>query len=133
MTEEETRFFIAQMRGKVARSQTTWPDDWRHRFTFYDGEVAGMLDALALMEPPVENGFLVLVEHELKRARTKHTKPLHSHHEAYAVVLEELAEVWDEVRQQTANPQRIIAELIQVAAMCARWAEDVCVPEGTES
>ena len=34
--------------------------------------------------------------------------------------------VWDEVKRQQPDPQRIIAELVQVAAMCARWAEDVC-------
>ena len=79
----------------------------------------------ASMEPPVENGFLVLVAHELKRARAKHG-PMHSHHEAYAVLLEELDEVWQEVKSQQPNTQRIIAELIQVAAMCNRWAEDVC-------
>lgn len=79
-----------------------------------------------MMEAPLENGFAYLMNRELKRARNKHPKPMNSHHEAYAVVLEELDEVWDEVKSQHANPQRIIAELIQVAAMCNRWAEDVC-------
>ena len=71
------------------------------------------------------SNFLAAVYRELARARTKHG-PMHSHHEAWGVIQEELDEVWDEVKRQTPDPQRIIAELVQVAAMCARWAEDVC-------
>lgn len=73
----------------------------------------------------IVRAFALAMETELARARAKHN-PMHSHHEAYAVLLEELDEVWDEVKRQTPDPQRIIAELVQVAAMCARWAEDVC-------
>ena len=69
--------------------------------------------------------FFVLANHELGRARKKHP-PMHSHHEAWGVIQEELDEVWDEVKRQQPDPQRIIAELVQVAAVCARWAEDVC-------
>ena len=73
----------------------------------------------------IVQAFALAMEAELARARAKHG-PMHSHHEAYAVLLEELDEVWDEVKRQTPDPQRIIAELVQVAAVCARWAEDVC-------
>ena len=71
------------------------------------------------------SNFLAAVYRELARARRKHG-PMHSHHEAWGVLQEELDEVWDEVKRQQPDPQRIIAELVQVAAMCARWAEDVC-------
>ena len=71
------------------------------------------------------SNFLAAVYRELARARTKNG-PMHSHHEAWGVIQEELDEVWDEVKRQQPDPQRIIAELVQVAAMCARWAEDVC-------
>ena len=136
MTED---VFMAHMERAVRRSQEIWPDDWRNHHTFYDGEVARLLDTLrqAADEPRAlvrahdwdeddrMSGLFVLANHELARARAKHG-PMHSHHEAYAVLLEELDEVWDEVKRQTPDPQRIIAELVQVAAMCARWAEDVC-------
>ena len=53
---------------------------------------------------PVELGarsamtdFLEDVAEELRRARRKHA-PMHSLHEAYAVILEEMDEFWDEVR-----------------------------------
>jgi len=75
------------------------------------------------------NGFLALVAHELRRARQKHPQPLNSHHEAYAVVKEELEEAWAEVKQQLGNANLILKEIVQVAAMCMRWAEDVCAKE----
>lgn len=69
--------------------------------------------------------FAASVRCELARARQKHG-PMHSHHEAYAVLLEELDEVWQEVKSQQPDPRRILSELIQVGAICQRWAEDVC-------
>lgn len=52
----------------------------------------------------------------------------HSAHEGYAVLLEEVDELWDEVRK---NPKkrdiaRMRAEAIQVAAMALRLIVDVC-------
>ena len=125
MTTEDV--FMAHMENAVRRSQEIWPDDWRNHHTFYDGEVARLLDTLRQADEPraIVQAFALAMEAELARARAKHG-PMHSHHEAYAVLLEELDEVWDEVKRQQPDAQRIIAELVQVAAMCARWAEDVC-------
>ena len=90
---------------------------------------ATQIDAVAtvatVVEPSVTNDFLARVADELARARKKHP-PMHSHHEAYAVLLEELAEVWDEVRRQQPDVSCIVDELTQVAAMCNRWVEDLC-------
>ena len=47
------------------------------------------------------SNFLAAVYRELARARTKHG-PMHSHHEAWGVIQEELDEVWDEVKRQLA-------------------------------
>lgn len=46
----------------------------------------------------------------------------HSMHEAYAVMLEELDELWEEVRKQPKDrdPKAIYKELIQIAAMALR-------------
>lgn len=70
--------------------------------------------------------FLDMTASELRRAMLKHA-PLNSHHEAYAVILEELDEYWDEVRKRAENrdPADMLTELIQVAAMCARAAVDL--------
>ncbi len=63
---------------------------------------------------------------ELDRARRLHA-PIHSAHEGYAVLLEEMDElkgqVWMQQYQHT--PYDMLEELIQIAAMCARIAEDL--------
>jgi hypothetical protein len=70
--------------------------------------------------------FLKLVEEELTKARGQHA-PLNSAHEAYAVILEELDEFKAEVWKKRALRDRanMLKELVQVAAMCARTAEDI--------
>ncbi len=80
--------------------------------------------------------FLWHVEQELAHARLKHgAEPFHSLHEAYAVLLEEVDEVWDLVRtsppererdQGVYNRQALYDELVQVAAMALRMATEVC-------
>jgi hypothetical protein len=69
--------------------------------------------------------FLRLVEQELSRARRKHP-PLHSLHEAYAVLLEELEEFKAQVWLQTAarDRQAMLLELVQLVAMAMRTALD---------
>ena len=66
---------------------------------------------------------------ELQSARAKHG-PMNSIHEGYAVILEELDEVWDEVKKKTKERdlENLLKELIQVAAMAQKMAEDVVVP-----
>lgn len=61
------------------------------------------------------------VKNEVERAEGLH-KPLHSYHEAYAVIKEELDEFWEEVRkkEQYRNQDAMRNELIQIAAMCVR-------------
>jgi hypothetical protein len=69
--------------------------------------------------------FTELVEAELSRARAKHAPEMNNAHEAYAVIFEELDEFWDEVRAQKHDPAKMLKELVQTAAMCARAAEDL--------
>lgn len=70
--------------------------------------------------------FLELVAAEVARAEA-HNKPMNSHHEAYAVILEELDEYWQEVKNKphTRNETAMLEELVQIAAMCARTAKDL--------
>lgn len=77
--------------------------------------------------------FAGMVERELEKARAKHA-PINSHHEGYAVILEELDEFWAEVKayrgskwdedQRADWNERVLHELVQVAAMAQRCAED---------
>lgn len=67
--------------------------------------------------------FLEEVAAEVVRARLKHG-PMNSLHEAYAVILEELDEFWEEVRAQQFDATNAHKELVQIAAMCQRAVED---------
>lgn len=64
---------------------------------------------------------------ELVRARSKHPGKQASLHEGYAVLLEEVDELWDEVKKKTEDRdfKEVRAELLQIAAMAARMAEDL--------
>lgn len=66
------------------------------------------------------------VADELRSARTMH-QPMNSSHEAYAVILEELDEFWEEVRKKRAerSSAAMFKELIQVAAMAIRATSDL--------
>ncbi len=68
---------------------------------------------------------------ELKEAREQY-EPFHSAHEGYAVLLEEVDELWLEVCRKPAmrSKARMRAEAIQIAAMAIRFAEDVCAADG---
>ena len=76
-------------------------------------------------------GFALLVEDELKSARQKFGTH-HSEHESYAILKEEVDELWDEIKKHKgSNPkgggrgQRVLSEIVQVAAMAQRFAEDL--------
>ena len=74
------------------------------------------------------NTFAKLQSLEIEQARSKH-RPINSAHEGYSVILEELDEFWEEVRkkQSERSKDRMVAELVQIAAMAQRTAEDVCM------
>ena len=68
--------------------------------------------------------FPHLVEAEVRRAATLHP-PLANHDEALSVLLEEVFEVQVEVfkkRSERAD-EKLLEELVQVAAMARRWAD----------
>src|SRR5262245_44523169 len=69
--------------------------------------------------------FLDLVEAELSKAQQKHPTPIHNAHEAYGVIAEEFAEFFDEVRAQKHDKEKMLKELVQVAAMCYRAVVDL--------
>ena len=73
--------------------------------------------------------FNILVEEELKSARSQHGN-IENLHCGYAIILEELDEVWDEVKKKTKNRdmENLLKELVQVSAMAQKMAEDVVIP-----
>jgi hypothetical protein len=62
------------------------------------------------------------VKEELEQAMSDHL-PMHSAHEGYATLKEELDEAWDEIKRN--NPIRTREEMIQVAAMAIRFLYDI--------
>jgi len=75
--------------------------------------------------------FPELVKAELESARDKYPGVQNSAHEGFAVLYEEVDELWDEVRKKQVdrNNAAMLKELIQVAAMAQRMAEDVVLPK----
>jgi len=73
--------------------------------------------------------FTKLVKDELVKARKNHG-PQASYHEGYAVLLEEVDELWDEVKKKSSNRNHgdTLAELVQIAACAQKMAEDVVIP-----
>ena len=66
------------------------------------------------------------VADELRKAQGKFPG-FHSAHEGYAVILEELEELWDEIKKRPSELRRDLMRLeaIQVAAMAMRFIIDV--------
>lgn len=78
--------------------------------------------------------FITDLRRELLRAQAKH-KPYNSAHEAYAVILEELDEFWEEVRKKRhqRNPYAMYEELLQIATTAWRAVLDLdLVPDRKE-
>lgn len=49
-----------------------------------------------------------------------------SPHEGYAVILEELDELWDEIKRKRMNKEAVRKEAVQVAAMALRFLTNCC-------
>lgn len=92
------------------------------------GGYFGALDVAAQVENNMT--FQELVVEELGKARQGHGA-MNSAHEGYAVLLEEVDELWDEVRKKRdeRNHALMLKELVQIAAMAQRMAEDVVIPK----
>ena len=71
---------------------------------------------------------LALVRSEIARAAAKHP-PMQSPHEGYAVILEEVDELWDEVKADRGRELSALEEAVQVAAMGIRYVTDLRTEE----
>ena len=67
------------------------------------------------------------ISEELDRARSKFPIPLNSNHEGYAVILEELDELWGAIKASkgTRCTEEMRGEATQVASMAVRFIEDL--------
>jgi len=64
------------------------------------------------------------IENELNNSNKKFSK-FNSYHEGYAVIKEEVDELWDEIKKKPYKIERykLRAEAIQVAAMAVKFIE----------
>jgi hypothetical protein len=71
--------------------------------------------------------------HEAYAAAQKF-EPFNSAHEGYAILLEEVDELWEVVRQKQSERDlaKLRKEAIQVAALALRFVTDVCDGEAKE-
>lgn len=71
--------------------------------------------------------ILKLIEDEYLRASDLYPN-LHSNHEAYAVIKEEVDELWDEIKKskELNGNNQIKNELIQIGAMVVRYLNNLC-------
>ncbi len=67
---------------------------------------------------------LAMVKLEVSRTMLKH-KTFNSYHEGYAVILEEMDELWDEIKKRTPCDPAIRTEAIQISAMAVRFLIDL--------
>jgi hypothetical protein len=76
--------------------------------------------------PKVEPDFQDHVAAELAKGREKHG-PITGCHDGYGKILEEVDELWDEVRRKESQRSKgaMYSELVQIAALCQRMAEDL--------
>lgn len=65
------------------------------------------------------------VADEVLRAITKHPQGFRSYHEGYAVLLEEVDELWEEIKRQKVDCVNVRKEAVQVAAMALRFLADL--------
>lgn len=68
--------------------------------------------------------MFAMVESELNRATDKFA-PFNNPHEAYAVILEELDELWDEIKANRGRSADAFNEARQIAAMAVRYMIDL--------
>lgn len=65
--------------------------------------------------------FLQAVGAEVQRAKSIHKSEFHSVHEGYAVIKEEIDELWNECKVKHPDQEKLTEETVQAAAMLARF------------
>ena len=68
---------------------------------------------------------LTLIYDELTKAQ-EDWPPMNTVHEGYALILEELDELWDEIKMGKGTTREAASEAVQTAAMSLRYLVDLC-------
>ncbi len=68
------------------------------------------------------NDFFREAHEELDRAAALHRPRFVSVHEGYAVLLEELDEIWKEIKKKECDHAKLRVECVQLAAMAGKLA-----------
>lgn len=71
------------------------------------------------------NKITSLMIKELARANHIHAKTFNSPHEGYAVMLEEMDELFDEIRKKRPDNVRMLEEAVQVGAMAIKFIQSL--------
>jgi len=83
------------------------------------------------MKLDITGSFTALQAANLKSQREQNFIPVVDVHHAYGLLREELEELFDEAREKQTTAENILAELVDIAAMAQKAAEDLnLVPEG---
>lgn len=74
-------------------------------------------------------GLLQKIELELRRARRRFPANMHSFHEGYAIILEEVEELWAEIKadEEHRDKSKIMKEGIHSIAMIVRMLQDLII------
>ncbi len=67
----------------------------------------------------------VLISFELDYSAKNYGDKFNSYHEGYAVILEELDEVWEEIKKKEVDKEKLKKELTQVAAMAIKLMQQL--------
>lgn len=68
--------------------------------------------------------FTDLVAYESLRAHQVHG-PIHSLHEGYGLLIEEVDELFEEIRCKNPDRSKLATELVQIASICHRIHDDL--------
>ncbi len=113
--------------GILTQRDNLTPADWEVRAGLIEDFIkAVQRDVLDMVGPPSVIEALDQVRVELASSMARF-KPMNSAHEGYAVLAEEVDELWDEIKvnQSRRDWAKIEKECIQVAAMAVRLLLDV--------
>jgi hypothetical protein len=115
MKNELIRWLKAEPEPGNPVARAAWKQEFNMLLSMLPGERPPQKADLALAE----------VKEEIMAAQCKFT-PFNSPHEGYAVILEEMDELWDEVKKQPRQRDmvKLRAEARQVAAMGVRFMMD---------
>lgn len=72
-----------------------------------------------------EKQALAMVIEELDNAVMEHPQPFHSRHEGYAIIQEEVDELWTAIKSDQPT-ELLYREAAQVAAMSIQFLLDIC-------